>query len=85
MVERKADLDALVEETMAFARRIRVQPSMPRTIVEPNRIPPIDWNKSEREGIQARLANFRAHQQRFEGEREDHAAAELKRMWASRP
>jgi len=84
MVNWKADLDALVEETMAFARRIRVQPSMPRTIVEPNRIPPIDWNKSERAGIQARLANFRAHQRRFESEREDHAAAELKRMWASR-
>jgi hypothetical protein len=52
-VEWKADLDALVEETMAFARRIHVQPAMPRAIVEPNRIPPIDWNKSMREGIQA--------------------------------
>jgi hypothetical protein len=51
----------------------------------PNRIPPIDWNKSEREGIQVRLANFRAHRRRFESERKDHAAAELKRMWASRP
>jgi hypothetical protein len=84
VVEWKADLDALVEETMAFARSVHVQPAMPRAIVEPNQIPPIDWNKSEREGIQARLANFRAHQLRFESEREDHAAAELKRMWASR-
>jgi hypothetical protein len=84
MVDWKADFDALVEETMAFTRRIRA-PSMPRTIVETNRIPPIDWNKSEREGIQARLANFRAHQRRFEQDREDFAAAELKRMWASRP
>jgi hypothetical protein len=83
MVNWNADLDTLVEETMAFAKTIHDQPSMPRAIVEP-RIPPIDWNKSEREGIQVRLANFRAHQRRFESEREDHVAAELKRMSASR-
>jgi hypothetical protein len=76
----KADLDSLVEETMAFAKSVRVEPPMPRTVVEPNRVPPVNWMLSEREEIRQRVAAFKTHQQRFIREREDHAAAELKRM-----
>jgi hypothetical protein len=41
-------------------------------IADPNRA---------REEILQRVANFRAHQERFTREREDFAAAELRRMW----
>jgi hypothetical protein len=37
-----------------------------------------------REEILQRVANFRAHQERFMREREDFAAAELRRMWGAR-
>jgi hypothetical protein len=84
MLDWKADLDRLVEETMAFAKSIHIEPTMPRTIVEPNRTPSLNWRESEREEIGYRVANFKAHQQRFTREREDYAASELKRMQASR-
>jgi len=81
----KADLDSLLEETMAFAKSVRVVPPMPRAIVEPNRMPLVNWRVSERDvEIRQRVANFKAHQQHLMREREDHAAAELKRMRASR-
>jgi len=38
---------------------------------------------SEREEIGQRVANFKAHQQRFMREREDYAASEWKGMLAS--
>jgi hypothetical protein len=82
MVDWKTELDALVEETTAFAKSIRVDP-MPRTIVEPNRIPAVKGIESEREEIRQRVANFKAHQQRFIRERKDYAASEWKRMLAS--
>jgi hypothetical protein len=75
MVNWKANLDALIEETMAFAKSVRVESPMPRTIVEPNRVPPVNWSISEREEIGQRVANFKAHQQRFIREREDYAAS----------
>jgi hypothetical protein len=75
----KADLEALVEETMAFTKNIRVEPPMPRTVVEPNRMPPVNL-KSERDEIRQRVANFKAHQERFAREREHFAASQLKRM-----
>jgi hypothetical protein len=84
MLDWKADLDALVEETMAFAKSVHVEPPIPRTVVEPNRMPSLDRMKSEREEIGRHIANFKAHQQRFMREREDHAASEFKRMLASR-
>jgi hypothetical protein len=80
----KTDLDALVDETMAFAKSVRVGPTMPRTIVGPNRMPSVNWMESEREEIGHRVANFKAHQQRFIREREDYAASEFMRMRASR-
>jgi hypothetical protein len=80
MTNWKADLDALVEETMGFTKNIRVEPPMPRTIVEPNRMLPVNLNNSERDEIRQRVANFKAHQERFAREREDFAASQLKRM-----
>ena len=84
MVDWKANLDTLVEETMAFAKSVRVEPTIPRIVVEPNRMPSVNWMESEREEIGHRVANFKAHQLRFMREREDHAASEFKRMRASR-
>ena len=75
-----AGLDALVEETMAFAKSIGVESPMPRTVMEPNRMPPVNLNNSERDQIRQRVANFKAHQERFAREREDFAASVLKRI-----
>jgi len=74
MVNWNADLNSLVEETMAFAKSIRV---------EPNRMPLVNWMESEREEIRQRVANFKAHQQRLIREREDFAASEWNRILAS--
>jgi hypothetical protein len=84
MINWKADLDSLVNETMAFVQSVRVEPPLPRTIVEPNRMPSVNWMSSEREEIGQRVANFKAHQQRFFREREDFVASEWKRMLTSR-
>ncbi len=83
MTDWKTDLDEFVKETMAFAKSLRVEPPMPRTIVEPDRIPPVKGIESEREEIRQRVANFKAHQQRFIREREDYAESEWKRTLAS--
>ena len=56
---------------------------MPRTIAEPNRIPPLTGIESEREEIRQRVANFKANQQRFIRDREDYAESKWKRMLAS--
>ena len=80
MTDWKADLHALVQETMAFAKSNRVEPPKPRTIVEPSRLPPVSLPKSERDEIRERVSNFRAHQERFAREREEFAASLLKRM-----
>ena len=84
MTNWQADLDALVKETMALTKSVRVEPPMPRANVEPNRLPPVNRMESEREEIRQRVANFRAHQQRLIREREDYAASEWNRMLASR-
>jgi hypothetical protein len=76
----KTDLDALVEETMAFTKGVRVQLPLPRAVVEPNRLPAVNLNNSELDEIRQRVANFKTHQERFAREREDYAASLLKRM-----
>jgi hypothetical protein len=53
---------------------------MPRTIIEPNWMPPVNLNNSERDEIRQRVANFKAHQERFARERDDYAASQLQRM-----
>ena len=42
MLNLKADLDTFIEETTALANSIRVEP-MPRTVVEPSRVPSVNW------------------------------------------
>src|SRR5258708_7789936 len=83
MTNWKADLDALVEATTAFTKSVRVEPPVPRTNVEPNRMPPVNLINSERDEIRQRVANFKVHQQRFIRERKDYAVSEWKRMLAS--
>jgi hypothetical protein len=70
----KADLDALVQEAIALAKSVRLEPSMPRTIVEASRMPPVNLNNSERDEIQQRVSNFKAHQEHFARERKRHLA-----------
>ena len=79
MTNWKTDLDALVEETIAFTKSVRVGPTVPRAVVEPNRMP-VNLNWSERDEIRQRVANFKAHQERFAREREHFAASQLNRM-----
>jgi hypothetical protein len=85
----KADLDALVQEAVALANSIRVEPAtpranieppVPRAIIEPSRLPPVSLPRSERDEIRERVANFKAHQERVAREREEFAASLLKRM-----
>ncbi len=83
MADWKTELEALVKETTAFAKSHGVEPPMPRTIAEPNRIPPLTGIESEREEIRQRVANFKANQQRFIRDREDYAESKWKRMLAS--
>jgi hypothetical protein len=47
---------------------------------EQPRLEPMKWGGSEREEIRRRVANFKAHQQRFTREREDYAASTLIRV-----
>ena len=80
MADWKADLDALIDETMAFAKRAHPETHMPRTIIKPSRMSSVNWLSSEREEIAQRVANFKAHQQRFMSEREDYATSIWKRI-----
>jgi hypothetical protein len=84
MLDWKADLERLVENATTFAKRVGVQAPIPRIVVEPDRMPFVNWTGSEREEIGYRIANFKAHQQRFKREREDYAASELKRITTHR-
>jgi ABC-type cobalamin/Fe3+-siderophores transport system ATPase subunit len=77
------DLNSLIDETMAFVESVRVELLSARSIVELSRMPSVNWMSSEREEIIRRVANFKAHQQRFMREREDYVASEWKRMRAS--
>jgi hypothetical protein len=70
-------------ERKGTLRLWRRNPPVPRTNVEPNRMPPVNLINSERDEIRQRVANFKAHQQRFIRERKDYAASEWKRMLAS--
>jgi hypothetical protein len=47
---------------------------------EQPRLEPMKWDGSEREEIRQRIANFKAHQQRFTREREDYALSTLMRV-----
>ena len=79
MTNWQADLDALVQETMALTKSVSVEPTVTPALVEPNRLP-ANLDRSERDEIRQRVANFKAHQERFAREREDFAASLLKSM-----
>lgn len=82
-MEWKKELDALIEETMAFAKSVRsyrqadVPPlaAVEQTLAEsPNPIasaPSLPAPRSERDEIEQRVAKFRAHQERVKREREE--------------
>ena len=53
MTDWNADFDVLVQETMAITKSIRVEPPVPRVIVELNRLPTVNLN-SERDDIRQR-------------------------------
>jgi hypothetical protein len=80
MTNWRADLDALVQETMALTKSVRVEPPIPRAVVDLKRMLALNLNNSERDQIRQRVANFKAHQERFAREREDYAASLLERM-----
>jgi hypothetical protein len=80
MTDWKTDRDALVDETMAFARSVRRE--QPATdLVERPRLQPMNWGGPQREEIRQRVSNFKAQQQRLIREREDYAASTLRRVW----
>ena len=74
----KVDLDALIEETMAFAKSVRAEPisgGVERPVAELSptlQRAPLTSSTSEREEIKRRVANFKAHQQKIAREREDY-------------
>jgi hypothetical protein len=51
MLDWKTDLNRLIEDTKTFAKGVRVESTMARTVVEPNRLPSVNWTGSEREEI----------------------------------
>jgi hypothetical protein len=65
---------------MRLTKSAGIEPLIPRTVIEPNRMPPVNLNNSERNQIRQRVANFKAHQERFAREREDFAASLLQKM-----
>lgn len=85
----KAELDALIEETMAFANEIAKDISRERPVsvqpAQPSRIQTLDFGEPERDQIQKRVESFRAHQGRLMRERQDYAASVLSRLRTSRP
>jgi hypothetical protein len=65
MINWQAELDALMQEAVGLTKSAGVEPIIPRAVVEPHRISPVNLNSSERVQIRQRIANFKAHQERF--------------------
>ena len=80
MTNWQSELDALMQETMRITKSAGVEPFIPRAVIEPNRMSPVNLNSSERDQIRQRIANFKTHQERFAREREDFAASLLQKM-----
>ncbi|TYO61385.1 hypothetical protein FXV83_38380 [Bradyrhizobium hipponense] len=80
----KSELDALVAETMAFAKSVKVEierpPSQPIEIDERGGLSVLDYGTSERDEIRKRVESFKAHQERFMREREQYADSLLRRI-----
>ncbi len=86
----QAELNALIEETMALVKTVdgaHVKPVVPLKLVErahaesarPVRVEPMAWPSaaSERDEITRRVANFKAVQERMQREREDYCERTL--------
>src|ERR1700737_3795809 len=92
----KQELDALIESTMAFARDVQRQPipdlpvamrTAEQALADTSKpIPPTPavCPASERDEIQQRVNNFKAHQEKLAREREDYYLQIRARMLASR-
>jgi hypothetical protein len=78
MTNWQSELDALMQETIT--KSAGVEPFIPRADIQPNRMSSVNLNSSERDQIRQRVANFKAHQERFARERENFAASLLKEM-----
>jgi hypothetical protein len=91
------DLDALVEESMAFARNTKGQSAAAEPSVEPVLViakqalaeprprataAPMMWTVSQREEIKQRVANFKAHQLKMQTDREDYYLKTMSRTRA---
>ncbi|MDA9489151.1 hypothetical protein XI09_14150 [Bradyrhizobium sp. CCBAU 11386] len=80
----KSELDALVAETTAFAKSLKVEIELPRPqqkeIVELAGLSVPDHGGSERDEIRKRVESFKAHQERFTREREEYAESLLRRI-----
>jgi hypothetical protein len=80
----KANLAALVEETAAFTQSVQAKSTSPHIVDQPSSLPPpIRWTGGQRDEIEQRVAEFRAHQQRLIRERGSYAEGQLARMQAS--
>jgi hypothetical protein len=84
--------DQLIEQTMAFvegvtaARPVRTEPSTkpePPAKAEPSKPAALAPMASERAEIERRVANFKAHQLKFQREREAHYNAVLSKTRAT--
>ena|SRR5436190_13162104 len=86
----KAELDALIEQTMALAKMANgetIKPVVPLSLVEEalaqppgsTRVEPMVWPASARDEIKQRVANFKAHQERMRREREDFFTRTMKK------
>jgi len=80
----KSELDALVAETMAFARSLKVEIEPPRPepkeALERGGLSVPDHGGSERDEIRKRVESFKAHQERFLRERAEYADSLLRRI-----
>ncbi|MFB6451152.1 hypothetical protein [Bradyrhizobium tunisiense] len=80
----KSELDALVAETMAFAKSLKVEIERPRphpkVVDERVGLSLPDYGASERDEIRKRVECFKAHQERFMREREEYADSLLRRI-----
>lgn len=77
----KSELDALVAETTAFARSLKVdERPQPKEVVEQDTASVPVYGGSERDEIRKRVESFQAHQERFMREREEFADSLLRRI-----
>ncbi|EHR01117.1 hypothetical protein [Bradyrhizobium sp. WSM471] len=82
----KSELNALVAETMAFARSVKVEIKRPQPseLLEHSDLSAPNDGGSERDEIRKRVESFKAHQERFLRERREYADSLLRQIKANR-